>query len=454
MINNRSELATTPRRETVLDLVEAGIRAVLPSTVMPSALSYDPEERLLTVCGERFRVRDGRIFVVGGGKAAARMAEALEKIIPSDHVAGGIVNCRHGSTHTRAIEVREAGSPLPDERGVEGVRDMLSLKERYGITEDDLVLCLISGGGSALLPCPAGDITVEELVNVTDDLLACGAEIHRINAVRKHLSEVKGGRLGQFYAPARVVSVIISDVLGNDLDVIASGPTVPDRSSFRDALDVLEEYGLHGGLPESVRRRLERCAEGDIEENPRRLPNCHNYIIADNRVALEAMEEEARARGLSSRVLTCRQTGRPEEVARGRASQAISGEFDDTEVVLLGGETTPVLPDDAGKGGRNQHYAAASVLAMEDYPGPWTLASVGTDGSDYVADVAGAIVDDQTAQKARGQGLDIRKHVEGFDSYTLFEKLGGSLIRTGDTGTNVCDVVVYLLGGDVSSGGG
>lgn len=450
MIKNRSELATTPQRETVLDLVEAGIRAVLPSTVMSSALSYDPDKRILTVCGERYDVSDGRIFVVGGGKAAARMAEALEDIIPPDHLAAGVVNFRHESTQTRTMEVREAGSPLPDERGVAGVRAMLDLKERYGIAEKDIVLCLISGGGSALLPCPAGDITVDELVDVTESLLACGAEIHEINAVRKHLSEVKGGRLGRFYDPARVVSVIISDVLGNDLDVIASGPTVPDRSTFEDALDVVEKYELAGDLPESVLLRLERGAEGDEADNPRSLPNCHNHVIADNRVALEAMENEARGRGLTSRILTCRQTGRPEEVARGRARQAIDGDFDDVRVVLLGGETTPVLPENPGTGGRNQHYAAASLLALEDYPDHWTVASVGTDGSDYIPGVAGAMVDRNTLERAREGEVNIREHVDRFDSYTLFEKLGGSLIRTGDTGTNVCDVVVYLLGGEAS----
>jgi len=452
VIKNRSELATTSQRETVLDLVEVGIRAVLPSNIMRSALSYDPDDRVLTVSGERYDVDGGRLFVVGGGKAAARMAETLEEIIPPDHLTAGIVNCRHGSTRTRAIDVHEAGSPLPDERGVSGVRAMLELKDRYDIAADDVVLCLISGGGSALLPCPAGNITIRELVEVTEALLTSGADIHEINAVRKHLSEVKGGRLGRFYAPARVVSVIISDVIGNDLDVIASGPTVPDRSTFRDALDVLERYGLWDELPSSVHSRLERGAKGDEQENPRRLANCNNHIIADNRVALEAMEKEARGRGLSSRILTCRQTGRPEEVARGRAQQAIEGEFGSLDVVLLGGETTPVLPDNPGTGGRNQHYAAASLLAMEDYPEPWTVASVGTDGSDFMPGIAGAIVDRDTVKRARSGGVDIRSHVDRFDSYSLFEKLGSSLIRTGDTGTNVCDVVAYLLGSGASPG--
>ena len=447
MIRNRAELETTAERRTVLDLVEAGIRAVLPGNVMHENLSYDPGDRVLTVCGERYDVSSGDIMVAGGGKAAANMAEALEEIIPPEHLAAGVVNCRHSSRSTETIEVREAGSPLPDERGVAGVRAMMSLKQNLELGEDDLVLCLISGGGSALLPHPADDITVGELETVTDRLLACGAEIGEINAVRKHLSLVKGGRLGQFYAPASVVSIIISDVLGNDLDVIASGPTVPDRSTFRDALNVVRKYGFADDLPSAVMRRLRKGAKGEVEENPRRLPNCSNHIIADNRRALEAMAESAQDEGLKPCIVTCEQTGRPEQVARRRADQVKAGEFDPADVVLLGGETTPVLPEEHGTGGRNQHYAAASIRAMEDYPGRWTVASVGTDGSDYIAGVAGAVVDQETSERARESGLDVGHFVERYDSYHLFEQLGGSLVWTGDTGTNVCDVIVYMLDG-------
>ena len=440
----RGHHVRTPTHETVLDCLEAGIEAAHPSVVVPEQVHYDARTERLTVADGSYDLSAvENVYVIGGGNATGAIALALESALGDRIDAGAVVTDEPRETTT--IETLPGDHPIPSERGVDHTAEMCDLAARTG--SDDLVLAVVGGGGSALMTAPVEAVSLASLRGLTDELLRSGATIDEINAVRKHLSEVKGGRLGRFFAPARVVSVIISDVLGNDLDVIASGPTVPDRSSYRDALDVLEKYGLRSDLSRSVCDRLEGGAAGTEDENPRNLPNCHNYIIADNRVALEAMENEARGRGLSSRILTCRQTGRPEEVARGRAFQAISGEFEDVEVVLLGGETTPALPDNHGKGGRNQHYAAASVLAMDGYPGPWTVASVGTDGSDYISGVAGAIVDQHTAERARERGLDIRDYVERYDSYTLFEELGGSLIKTGDTGTNVCDIAIYLLGG-------
>ncbi|OGO40272.1 MAG: hypothetical protein A2147_00520 [Chloroflexi bacterium RBG_16_57_8] len=448
MIKNRAELATTRMREHALDIVEAGIARVLPTEVMRASLKYDAGTRSLAVQGKAFDLSRARLFVVGGGKASALMAQALEEIPGHDVITAGVVTTKEGvSTHvTETIVVLPAGHPVPDERGVAAVRRMLELKSRYSIGRNDIVLCLISGGGSALMPCPVDEMRLAEKQSVTSLLLASGADISEINTVRKHLSKTKGGGLGRFFAPATVISLILSDVIGNDLSVIASGPTHPDPSTFSDALEVLRKYDLIARTPAAVLGFLEKGAAGDVEETPKTLENCHNFIIGDNMLALEAMEKEARKLGLRPHIITSEQKGEPAEVAASRAKEILNGKYAGFDVLLIGGETTPRLPAGAGKGGRNQHYAAVSVLAMKDYPGRWAVASVGTDGSDFLPDVAGAIVDDATLSRLASRSIDVQSYLDRYDAYDLLVETGDSLVKTGNTGTNVGDVIVYVLG--------
>ena len=258
VIRNKAELATSVARSQALDIIEAGIRRVLPRNLVSRAVRYDPGRRTLTVLGETHELRKGRMFIVGGGKAAGKMAEAFEEAVGPEHIAAGVVTCSSGDSDAKTVRVVDAGIPFPDQRGLDGVRQMLSLREAYSIGKNDLVVCLLSGGGSALMPFPAGGLSLEDKQRTTQLLLTCGAEIGEINAVRKHLSRVKGGRLGQFFSPARVVSLILSDVVGNHLDVIASGPTFPDPSTFLDALGVLRKYGLLAKVPKSVMDILQR----------------------------------------------------------------------------------------------------------------------------------------------------------------------------------------------------
>jgi hydroxypyruvate reductase/glycerate 2-kinase len=447
IIKNRRELETTEGRKVVLDIIEAGIERVLPETVMGAAVMYDAGSDTLTVQGDTFSLSGGRLFVIGGGKASGLMAAKLESIIPPDRITAGVVTCKHGSgPHgTRKIDIIEAGHPVPDEQGIRGVRQMLELKSRYGISEGDLVLCLISGGGSALMPCPVEGVSLEDKQRVTGQLLACGADIHEINRVRKHLSMVKGGRLGEHFAPARVVSLILSDVIGNNLDVIASGPTSPDSSTFGEARWVLEKYRLREECPVSVTAYLDRGCRGEVPDTPKSVDTCRNYIIGDIRMALEAMAEKAAACGLTPVIATTGQQGETGEAARTRAKEILYKQYMEYNVIILGGETTPVLPENHGEGGRNQHYAAVTVQSMGPYFGAWTFASVGTDGSDYLAEAAGAIVDNRTGDQIREKGMDIGSYIRRHDSYGLFRKIGGALIETGSTGTNVGDVMVYLV---------
>ncbi len=447
IVKNRDELATSEERILALDIIEAGISRVLPSNIMKSAVRYDKNTGTLTINRDSYSLSGGKIFVIGGGKASRQMAETLETIIPPGKITAGVVNCKTNSSvfDTQKIEPIEAGHPVPDSRGMSGVRKMLALKETYDISEGDLVICLISGGGSALMPCPVDGVTLEDKQAVTSLLLECGADIHEINTVRKHLSKTKGGGLGKYFEPATVVSLIISDVTGNDLDVIASGPTAPDLSTFDEAFVVLEKYKLVSRTPPGVLDYLERGRQSKVPETPKTLVNCRNYIIGNNRLALEAMEGKAKELGLKSHIVTSEQKGNTAATAQLRTEEIIEGKYAGYDVIILGGETTPALPENHGKGGRNQHYAAVSMQAMKDYSGEWTLASVGSDGSDYLPDAAGAIVDNHSLENAVNKGIDVPRYIDRFDSNTLFSETGNSLIVTGSTGTNVGDVIVYIL---------
>ena len=445
LIKNTDELATTALRRQVLDLIEVGISRVLPSTVLQCAVNYDAHRGILTLGDYVYSLEKGRIFVIGGGKAAGLMAQTLEGLIPSAAITDGVVCCKTADYATAKINVKPAGHPLPDQNGVACVNEMLALKAQYSIGKDDLVICLISGGGSALMPAPADGITLQDKQTVTKLLLSSGANIHQINAVRKHLSKTKGGRLGRCYAPATVVSLILSDVVGNDLDVIASGPTYPDQTTFMDAYRILDQYHLLDKAPQRVVALLKRGIAAEIEDTPKQLDNCYNYIIGDNKLALEAMSARATELGFHPYVITTEQQGDTTAQAKLRAQEIIEHKYAGHDLLLIGGETTPTLSVNAGRGGRNQHYAAVSMQAMREYSGAWAMASVGTDGSDFLPDVAGAIVDNHSLASAQQKGLDVASYLDRYDSNTFLARLGNSLIITGNTGTNVGDVIVYAL---------
>jgi len=444
IIKNYHDLATTQLRNQVLQIIEAGISRVLPQNIMESAVGYNAASRIIDINGDVFRIADSRIFVVGGGKATGLMAEALEAIIGAENMVDGVVTCKAGNLETRKIRTIIAGHPIPDQRGVSGVNDMLALKRQYSIGRGDFVICLISGGGSALMSYPVDEVGLRDKQKITELLIGSGAEIGEINVVRKHLSKIKGGQLGNFYSPATVISLILSDVVGNDLATIASGPTLPDPSTFSDAYNVLERYDLLAKAPRSVIDFLRKGCQGYVTETPKRLNNCYNYIIGDNRIALEAMLSKAEAIGVTPCIITAQQKGDATAVAQFRATEILDHKYAKYNILLIGGETTIMLPACAGRGGRNQHYVAVSMLAMAPYSGEWVVASVGTDGSDFLPDVAGAIVDHESLDIARAKGIDVESYIERYDSNTLLTGIGNSLVVTGDTGTNVGDVVVYL----------
>ena len=441
---------TAKMREHARQIFQAGLQAVDP--VQAVARHVALEGQILQIGDNRFNLSDyDRILVVGAGKAVAPMAKAMEDLL-ENRISDGVVVVKdeHGLP-LKKIKVREAGHPVPDERGVQGAEEILSLVEKAG--ERDLIICLISGGGSALLIAPVKDISLEDKQNTTKLLLACGATIHEFNTVRKHLSRVKGGRLAQMAYPSTIASLILSDVVGDDLDVIASGPTVPDPSTFENALKILKGYGLWDQLAASVRSHIDQGVAGRIEDTPKpdhpAFKRCSQMLVGTNLQSLQAAARAAEGLGYRPLILSSRVEGEAREAARFYA--AIAKEILDSHhpvkppvCVLCGGETTVTLVGD-GRGGRNQEFALAAALALDGWEHIVVL-SGGTDGTDGPTDAAGAIADGNTVARARQKGMDARDFLQRNDSYSFFQKLDDLLI-TGPTRTNVMDIYMLMVGG-------
>lgn len=445
LIKNYQEIATTKMRQMALDIITAGIETINPKNLMYKEVGYSKTFNSVVVQNHSYDLIRDRIFVVGGGKAAGLMAEALEGIIGPENVTAGIVTVKTGSYETKKIKVVKAGHPLPDEKGVAAVEDMFKLKEKYNINEKDLVICLLSGGGSALMPAPVADVSLKDKRAVTDLLIKLGASITEINTIRKHLSLVKGGRLAEWFTPTKVVAIIISDVIGNDFGTIASGPTTADPTTFNDVYDILNKYNLLDKIPRSVLAYLVKGRDSEVADTPKNLTNADNYLLGDNSLALEAMATKVRELGLKPLIASAHLGGDPAIAAREAANIVVSREYEGIQAFLFGGETTPKVPSEHGEGGRNLHFAAASLLAMKDFPKNWVMISFDSDGEDFVTSAAGAIIDQGSFTQANNLGLDVGKYLEAFDTYNLFKKLGNSLIITGPTGTNVADLVLFLL---------
>ncbi len=394
----------------------------------------------------RFR----RIHVVGAGKASAAMASAVERLLGS-RIHGGIVNVKYGHlAKLRRVQLNECGHPVPDENGVRGTERIAAMVRDAG--KEDLVLCLISGGASALMPAPAPPITLEEKQATTRLLLKCGATIHEVNAARKHISALKGGQLAAMASPATVISLLLSDVIGDNLDVIGSGPTAPDQSTFADAIQILRKYGIESDVPGSVRDRLHQGAEGLFPETPKPgdklFQRVQNVVVGSNLQAVDAAAKCARSLGYRTMVLSTSIEGETREVAGVHA--AIAREIVDQKrpvappaCVISGGETTVTIRGQ-GLGGRNQEFVLAAAMGIQGLPNTVIL-SGGTDGTDGPTDAAGAIADGDTISRARQLSLDAAAFLCNNDSYRFFEPLG-DLLKTGPTNTNVMDVRILLVG--------
>jgi glycerate 2-kinase len=440
-------ISVSPQRETILAVQRAALAAVEPGAAVRRHVQR--RDDMLLVGSERYDLTQFEcIWVTGGGKAAVSMAAALQDIL-GPRLSGGLVVTKYGHTlaglHTGPIEVVEAGHPVPDSQGLQGTRRLADLLAGAG--HRDLVLAVISGGASALLTLPAEGLDLEDLQRATDLLLRAGATIVELNVVRKHLSQIKGGGMARLADRATVAALILSDVVGDPLDVIASGPLSPDPTTYDDAWQVLARYDLLEQVPATVRRRLHAGRQGEVPETPKPgsspLERVHTVIVASNRLAAETAVEEARKQQLNALLLSTFVEGEAREVAR--VAAALLKELvrhgrpvPPPACLVWGGETTVTVRGE-GKGGRNQELALAAALAMEGLPHV-VLVALGTDGTDGPTDAAGAVATGQTLARARQQGLDARTHLQDNDAYPFFDALD-DLIRTGPTGTNVNDLL-------------
>ena len=397
----------------------------------------------------------GRTLVIGAGKAGGSMAQAVEALWPLDAPLQGLVVTRYGHIPPRPaglaqrIELVEAAHPVPDAAGLKAAERMLAMTQ--GLTADDLVLCLISGGGSSLLTLPADGLTLQDKQRVNQQLLASGANIAEMNCVRKHLSRIKGGRLAAACAPARVVTLTISDVPGDDVSIIASGPTVPDATTCAEALTILQRYAID--VPAAVRAQLQAGALETPKPGHATFTGHAVHLIATPQQSLQAAADAARAAGLAAYILSDEIEGESREVGKVHAALARAvarkGQpFQTPCVILSGGETTVTLrprPEGTvkGRGGRAGEFCMGLALGLKGQRGVYALAA-DTDGIDGVEDNAGAYVDPDTTARALAQGMKLDEYLDRNDAYGYFEPLGG-LVMSGPTHTNVNDFRAILV---------
>ncbi|MCY4436701.1 MAG: glycerate kinase [Chloroflexi bacterium] len=440
---------TARQREDMMAVLAAALKAVDPAQAVRNCVR---REGTRLVVGDNAYDLDSfkRILVVGAGKASGPMAQALEEILES-RLEGGVVNVKEGyAVDTRRIELIEAAHPVPDESGLRGTDRILRLAAEANA--DDLVFCLISGGGSALMELPAGEITLDDLQQLTDLLLRSGATINEVNTVRKHISQVKGGGLARAAAPATLIALILSDVVGNPLDFIASGPTVPDTTTFQDAWNLLGKFNLQDAIPQSVRAQLERGLNQSIPETPKEgdpiFARTASVLVGSNEIAARAALDAAQKLGYNALLVTTWVEGEAREVAKVMAGVAKGlirhhSPLLPPACLIFGGETTVTVGGE-GKGGRSQEMALAVSLALDGWENVAVMA-VGTDGTDGPTDAAGGIADGTVAARARALNLDPLAYLDSNDSYHFLRQTDALLV-TGPTNTNVNDLIfVYAF---------
>lgn len=435
--------------ENALQIFYAAIETVKPESLIKHQLFAN---------GDKLHIQDriynlqsyNAIYVIGAGKASAFMALALEKRL-GDFITRGVVVTKYGhAASCGKIKICEAGHPLPDANTLVAAQEIINLVEQAG--ENDLVLCLLSGGGSALLEKLPDGISLDALQKTFDLLLACGASIDEMNIIRKHLSQIKGGHLLQSIAPAHCITLIISDVIGDSLATIASGPTAPDNSTFADSLRILEKYELTDELPKEILHHLQAGIQGEIPETLKELDplfaKVDNIILGNNSIALQAAQKKALELGYNALIFSSCLQGEAQEAAKivVRIAEEIKANrypLKPPACLLFGGETTVTVKGN-GKGGRNQEFVLAALTALKKLSGPYFLMSCGTDGTDGPTDAAGAFVTPELQKTASEIGLNPLDYLQNNDAYHFFAQCNG-LVKTGPTGTNVMDIVILLL---------
>ncbi|SFE78656.1 glycerate 2-kinase [Chitinophaga sp. CF118] len=429
-------------REHAISIFKQAVAAVQPSVLMKK--NVQREKDTIRIAGHPFHLSPGRpVWILGAGKASAAMTLALEEILAGIPLQGLVITKYGHALPLQHITLIEAAHPVPDDNGVQGTLRMKSLLKQ--VQENDLVIFLLSGGASALLADYPEGTTLAEVQTVFEMLLKSGANIHEMNVVRKHLSAIKGGQLALLANTTAFCCLILSDVPGDDLHVIGSGPTVPDPSSFADAAAILKKYNLQ--LPESIYQHLLQGINGNIPDTPKpgnpRFNTIHNFLIGNNQIALDAAASKAEELGYEVHILTATATGEASLLARQLVQQAVNWQGKRPACLLMGGESTVTVTGN-GLGGRNQQLALAAAVALQDHHPEITLLSAGTDGTDGPTDAAGAIADAALMAFAKEKGLDAAGYLQRHDAWHFFEQTNG-LLKTGATQTNVMDIIVVII---------
>ncbi|WP_044221070.1 glycerate kinase type-2 family protein [Chitinophaga pinensis] len=431
------------QREDAISIFQAAVAAVQPAHLMHQHVRC--RDGVLSVCDQSFNITDGStVWVFGAGKAAASMAQALEQILTGVQLKGLVITKYEHALPLKHIILKEAAHPVPDENGVKATAEMAALLRSTG--PEDIVLFLLSGGASALLADYPAGADLAQVQQVFSLLLKSGADIYEMNIVRKHLSAVKGGQLPLLANTKAWCSLILSDVVGDDLSIIGSGPTVADPSTFGDAMAVLDKYALTSQLPPVIHAHLQQGCAGKIAETPKPghadLAHVHNFLTGSNHIALEAAKKQAISLGYDTEILSSTATGQATDLAEKLVSAARSWPGKKPGCILMGGESTVTVKGD-GLGGRNQQLALAAGILLENIPGILIL-SAGTDGTDGPTDAAGAFSDKELMQKAIEKELDADAYLYHNNAWHFFEKTGG-LIKTGPTQTNVMDIMLAII---------
>jgi len=436
-------------KKDTFTILNAAIDGVKPSLLIKNQIGL--KDNILRIKEEQTDLSlYENIHIIGAGKASAFMAQSLEEILGNRVTSGAVVVKYDHGAPCQKTKILEGGHPIIDENSLAGTGQILNVVQRAG--EKDLVFCLISGGGSALLEKLPQGISLPDLQNTFKQLLECGAAIEEINTVRKHLSLVKGGQLARAIAPATCITLIISDVIGDPLESIASGPTAADPTTFRHTWQVVEKYELADRLPSPVKHYLQEGIEG---KNPETLKpgdpifdKTQNIVLGNNFLSLKTAEQTARGLGYNTLILTSQIQGEAKEIARataGMISEIIASghPIPRPACLLMGGETTVTIRG-TGKGGRNQELVLSALLSLKHVSEPYILVSCGTDGTDGPTDAAGGMISGETWAKTRKLNLNPQEYLGRNDAYHFLDKVGG-LIKTGPTGTNVMDIIFALI---------
>jgi len=442
IFNNYQKVANNRERKLILKLIGLGIDSVRPRNFMKKSLSC--KENVIKVGGKEFDLKNKRIFVIGAGKMAGGMAIEIEKILGYENITHGIINTNFCEEKPKKITVNKADHPIPSLKGLRGAKKILEMKKKFNLGKKDFIITLISGGGSSLLPYPIDEISFDDKKKMIIELIKSGADVQEMTILKKKLSKVKGGKLAEYFYPTPILSLVVSDVVGDDLEVIASGPLTKDNSTFKDALDIIEKYNLRNKIPEKVERFLVENKNVSEKQN---LSHVAQFILANNQNVIKTIKNCARNLGLKVEVIK-NVKGESSSIAQDICNKLNKTEVKKPTLFIYGGETTVTLGDSSGKGGRNQEFIT-SCLKHFNYKKfnnyNWAIASIATDGMDYIKESCGGIIDRNSFEIIEKNKINLDKYLHNHNSHSLLKKINSNLSTDGLTGINVGDVMLFLF---------